>query len=590
MGNSLVRLILLAAAFFVPAGISVLLWNKLLHHDRTPDRRDLLVEYLVFFLLVHLLDVYVLTWRTGIVETVLSSSFRDAAFAAGWLLQSSLLAVALPVAGRLLEPLWNRNKSKTGDRYGWLLYLLAVVLFLLNFINIFNNNFWGDEAYTIRLAKMTAGDMLAATAGDVHPPFFYFVEMGLYRLFGSHGWVFRLASIIPYGLELVFVLRVVRKQFGDLPAMLMVLFSSVLQSSVMYNVEARMYAWASLFVLLAYDAFYCLLREPDQLRYWVWFVLASLGAAYTHYYALMMVAFFYLALIIDAARKRLPWRKVLGVCLMTVAGYLPWLVTMLATFFRTSKSFWMTEIPSFVQGLVYFFKARSDLYSFSMTFAAFVVILGVLLWGWNGKDAEPVQNEPSSSVEREWFIWGLVMSLGIIGIGELISHLIRPAYIVRYSYPASPVIWLLFGVSLSKLNSGRSLCAAVAVSTLLVCVPQMVNTYEKRRQADELCASTAEYVRNTIGENDLMVTDVRHLDWTILDYYVPGVDHVYVDHVPEETDLSGYAGYWLIWGSDLSEDDTEVLKEEGYDATEMFHNGNLGTLGVHIYQLIPENE
>lgn len=299
MGNSLVRLILLAAAFFLPAGISVVLWNNLLHHDRTPDRNDVLVEYLVFFLLVHLLDVYVLTWRTSIVETVLSSSFRDVAFA---------------------------------------------------------------------------------------------------------------------------------------------------------------------------------------------------------------------------------------------------------------------------------------------------VIFDVLLWGWKRKDAAPVQNESSLSVEREWFVWGLVMSLGIIGIGELIFHLIRPAYIVRYSYPVSPVIWLLFGVSLPKLKSGRSLCAAVAVSTLLVCVPQMVNTYEKQRQADELCASTAEYLRNTIGENELMVTDVSHLDWTILDYYVPGVDYVYVDHVPKETDLSGYAGYWLIWESDLSKDETEELEKDGYAVRERMHNGNLGTLGVHIYQLIPENE
>lgn len=201
-----------------------------------------------------------------------------------------------------------------------------------------------------------------------------------------------------------------------------------------------------------------------------------------------------------------------------------------------------------------------------------------------------MQNESFSSVEREWFVWGLVMSVGIIGNGELISHLIRPAYIVRYSYPVSPVIWLLFGVSLSKLEGGRSLCAAVAVSTLLVCAPQMVNTYEKRRQADELCASTAEYVRNTIGENDLMVTDVSHLDWTILDYYVPGVDHVYVDHVPDGTDLSGHAGYWLVWGSDLSKDETEELEKDRYAARETLHNGNLGTLGVHIYQRIPENE
>ena len=49
--------------------------------------------------------------------------------------------------------------------------------------------------------------------------------------------------------------------------------------------------------------------------------------------------------------------------------------------------------------------------------------------------------------------------------------------------------------------------------------------------------------------------------------------------------MDGERCYWLIWGSDPGEKEIEELKNEGYDAEETFHNGGLGTIGVHIYHL-----
>lgn len=60
-----------------------------------------------------------------------------------------------------------------------ILYVYAFLLFLMNFIRIFDNAFWGDEGFSIRLAQMTVGDM-AATAADVHPPLYYLFVQLLY--------------------------------------------------------------------------------------------------------------------------------------------------------------------------------------------------------------------------------------------------------------------------------------------------------------------------------------------------------------------------------------------------------------------------
>ena len=54
----------------------------------------------------------------------------------------------------------------------WLIYLYAIILCLVNFIRVFDNIFWLDEGFTIRLVRMNIPEMLAATAADVHPPLF----------------------------------------------------------------------------------------------------------------------------------------------------------------------------------------------------------------------------------------------------------------------------------------------------------------------------------------------------------------------------------------------------------------------------------
>ena len=53
-----------------------------------------------------------------------------------------------------------------------LFYFTTLTFGLIGFMRCFDNAFWGDEGYTIRLAKMSLKDMIYATAGDVHPPLY----------------------------------------------------------------------------------------------------------------------------------------------------------------------------------------------------------------------------------------------------------------------------------------------------------------------------------------------------------------------------------------------------------------------------------
>lgn len=56
-----------------------------------------------------------------------------------------------------------------------LFYLYSAILVLLNFIRIFDNSFWYDEAYSIWIAKYNLSDLIQITAQDVHPPLYYLI-------------------------------------------------------------------------------------------------------------------------------------------------------------------------------------------------------------------------------------------------------------------------------------------------------------------------------------------------------------------------------------------------------------------------------
>jgi len=87
------------------------------------------------------------------------------------------------------------------------LYLTAISLAVLHFVACTNNVIWGDEGYSIRLAKMSFPEMLQATAADVHPPLHYILMQILYRIFGEHPLAYHMAGYLPYVLLLLFLSR-----------------------------------------------------------------------------------------------------------------------------------------------------------------------------------------------------------------------------------------------------------------------------------------------------------------------------------------------------------------------------------------------
>ena len=330
---------------------------------------------------------------------------------------------------------------------GWAGFLVLVVwtlaLLRLNYWRIYDNTFWVDETWSIRLARMTLPDMVKKTATDMHPPLFYMLAMALNRLLGDNGPAYHLSALIPYMGILFLACTEIRRQFGLGPAFLLVTVMSLMPEPLYFNVEVRMYSLGAFLVLTAYLALRRILTR-NRLPEWVIFSLASLGAAYTHYYALISVAFFYLILVIPSLRDRKFRQRTAITWAAAVVGYLPWLGVLLKSLVSTAGEWWLKEIPKLSECLLYFFESWYLAGLFGLIVAAYLFI--------SVRQRKGKEEKTLISPDSLWVLAGLASLAGTAAVGLVLSYAVRPFFVIRYLYPLTPVVFLILGFCLSKLD------------------------------------------------------------------------------------------------------------------------------------------
>ena len=80
--------------------------------------------------------------------------------------------------------------------------------------------------------------------------------------------------VIPFFLILLFSLTALKKNFGTIAALVTVTMMSLMSAPVVYNVEARMYSLAALFVLLSFYYLHKILC-CSQKKDWILFAAAG---------------------------------------------------------------------------------------------------------------------------------------------------------------------------------------------------------------------------------------------------------------------------------------------------------------------------
>lgn len=196
--------------------------------------------------------------------------------------------------------------------------MLAIVGLSL-WINPFNS-MWFDETYTAMLVKQPVSALIHLTSIDVHPPVYYLLLKGWATLFGSSDFALRSFSMLAGAAAGGVGLLLVRRVFGGkvmLGALPFVVFAPFL---LRYDIEARMYALASLIGIAATYALVVAVKSKRLLHWALYGALVLLGTLTLYYLALVWLvhvvwclwrerrAFMYLvAADVAAALLAVPW-------------------------------------------------------------------------------------------------------------------------------------------------------------------------------------------------------------------------------------------------------------------------------------------
>lgn len=167
---------------------------------------------------------------------------------------------------------------------------LTIFTFFLRFSQI-HQSLFGDEVWTyqdIFGRSLRAVVANVNTGGENSPPLFFVLAYATARLGDPTVWI-RLPSIVLGTATIPVIYLIGRETVGRAAGLIAGVVIALSPFSFFYGVEARPYATMAFFVAISTLA---LLRAVDTGRraWWVVYVIAAAGAAYSHYTSIFVLA------------------------------------------------------------------------------------------------------------------------------------------------------------------------------------------------------------------------------------------------------------------------------------------------------------
>ncbi|MGQ9553967.1 MAG: glycosyltransferase family 39 protein [Anaerolineae bacterium] len=170
------------------------------------------------------------------------------------------------------------------------LWLAAILLAAgLRLVGLNRQPLWWDEGWSVYFASLPVGDMLSATAQDIHPPLYYALLHYWCQIFGYSPSALRLLSVV-FGVGLVAAVyalatAILDHRIGLLAAVL----TAIAPMQVFYAQEVRMYGLVTLLGTISWYALLQSKRQRNRPASWqATYVLATSLALYTEYYAAIL--------------------------------------------------------------------------------------------------------------------------------------------------------------------------------------------------------------------------------------------------------------------------------------------------------------
>lgn len=316
---------------------------------------------------------------------------------------------------------------------------------------------WLDEAYSVLLARASAGELLTLLKEDNGPPLYYALLRGWMALFGDGERAVRALSGVAYlatgGVLFEGGRRLFRSPIAGVLAATLFWISPL---AVRHASSARMYALLGLITAGSVILFLGSTRpgQPSRTRLWTGVGLNTLGLLVQYWFLFVLFAQGLSYLLLWRRRARWPVLVPLLAPLGLFGALWGWV---LMAQLGSGSSAWFQPVGW--RDLVDTFL---DFYGSWITVVAFAAFGWILLFRWSGRPVlrtrEDLETVTGGSEGRAL----LLICLLSVGVPWLISHL-QPIYLVgRYTLIALPPFALWLGGSL-----GRAVQPRTAVGLLL---------------------------------------------------------------------------------------------------------------------------
>ena len=214
---------------------------------------------------------------------------------------------------------------------------------------------WLDEALTVHIAGLPAGQIAGALRHDGHPPLYYFLLHAWMKVFGTSDLAIRSLAGVFGVLFLPLMWVAGRRLGGRTVAWSGVVLVAWLPYALRYSTENRMYSLVMVLALAAWLLADRALSHPRPLNL-VGLTLCTSALLWTHYWALWLGSAAALCLIVRVVRRRRTGAPdevratlwVLGAMAIGAASFIPWVPTLLYQSVHTGTPWGARSFPTSV--------------------------------------------------------------------------------------------------------------------------------------------------------------------------------------------------------------------------------------------------
>lgn len=362
----------------------------------------------------------------------------------------------------------------------WALLAITLIGAALRIYDLGTESYWVDEIYTLRRVARSIRGLGALFLSLEQAPTYYILARGWVALVGTGEAALRALSVVAGVAAIPLLALVGRDLFGRRVGLIAAVLLAISPVALLHSQSARPYSLYLLATLASYWALLRLLRQGRP-RDGVLYAAATLFLIYTHYYG-----FFVLLAQGAAIASRHPWSAAPKAwrragALLTL-GLAP--AALLAGWWTLRGWRFVNEwIPRpqpwwALQTAWGYLFPPGLLAPLALLLGLVGLLFGLGWWRWRPASSSGDIPPDTATPRTEALLLTNCWAFFPIACPLILSWLVRPLYVDRYTLPALPAVLLLLAVALDAAD--RLIPAAVVVVSLaLVIAPGLGNYYRQ---------------------------------------------------------------------------------------------------------------